>query len=95
MTPSARRVGEPRAVTVTPGPAGRPETVDRHEVVHDQDVLLLEVAGLVRASAGDAAAPGRVVVGPALATLIGDAVVLTDATPVVSPVPPPGSWAVR
>jgi hypothetical protein len=55
----------------------------------------LPVAGLVRAAAGDAAAPGRVVVGPDLTTLIGDAMVLTDAKPLVSPIPPPGSWAVH
>lgn len=42
MTPSARRVGEPRAVTVVPGPAGRPLSVDRHEVVAVRESWLVE-----------------------------------------------------
>ncbi len=52
-------------------------------------------AALVRAAAGDAAAPARVVGGPDLDALIGDAAVLTDAASAESPAPPPGSWSVR
>ncbi len=42
MTPSARRVGEPRPAQVTPGPAGRPLAVDRHEVVAVRESWLVE-----------------------------------------------------
>lgn len=55
----------------------------------------MPVAALVRAAAGDAAAPARVVLGPDLEALIGDAAVLTDAAPLASPAPPLGTWAVR
>ena len=42
MTPSARRVGEPRPTQVASGPAGRPLTVDRHEVVAVRESWLVE-----------------------------------------------------
>lgn len=42
MTPAARRIGEPRAVAVAPGPGGRPQSVDRHEVVAVRESWLIE-----------------------------------------------------
>ena len=42
MTPPTRRMGEPRAASVVPGPAGRPLAVDRHEVVAVRESWLVE-----------------------------------------------------
>lgn len=55
----------------------------------------LPVEVLARAAAGDAAAPARVVTGPSLADLVGDAEPLRDSDPVDSPPPPQGVFRIR
>jgi hypothetical protein len=42
VSPSARRLGEPRSVAVQAGPGGRPQAVDRHEVVSVRESWLVE-----------------------------------------------------
>jgi hypothetical protein len=42
MTPGARRLALPEPVAVLAGPGGRPEVVDRHEVVGVRESWLVE-----------------------------------------------------
>ena len=42
MSPGSRRLAVPRAADVVAGPGGRPETVDRHEVIVIRESWLVE-----------------------------------------------------